>query len=94
LRIKGGKDIEFVVLKSAPESFHLYPFTKKGKDRQAPIEIVKPAIGPFGRASKQEVPPMEVDISKYGELSYRLLVRALGPGEYGFATEFNVFDSE
>jgi hypothetical protein len=89
-RLKSGKDLEFVVRCTNPESFELYQFTKKGNNREALIATSKGKL--FGGANTQRVGPIQFAVSKYGESSYRFVVTAPEPGEYGFLTGWSAFD--
>jgi hypothetical protein len=88
-RLKSGSDLVFVVKCTNPESLSLYEFTKKGKNREADVSTVKQ--GMFHGPTLEHVDGITLDVSKYGELSYRFAVKALEPGEYGFVTGWNVF---
>jgi len=89
LRLKSGKDLEFVVTSSTPENIHLYPFMPKGKDRRALVGTSSPKG--FRGVSTQQLGRIDLAISKYGEGSYRLRMKAPEPGEYGFIVGFNAF---
>jgi len=88
-RLTSGKDLEFVISCSNPESIALYAFTPKGKDREAMVATAK---GGLGKRSVQQVGTIPVYISRYGESSYRFTVKAPEPGEYGFVMNWSVFD--
>ena len=89
-RVKSGKDLEFVVRCTNPESFELYQFSRKGNNREALVATAKGKL--FGGANTQRVGPIQVAVSKYGESSYRFVVTAPEPGEYGFLTGWVAFD--
>ncbi len=88
--LKAGQELVFVVKTTNPESFKLYLFEVKGKNREALISSAK--AGFFGGVSSQNVgQQVTVDVSKYGEMSYKLSVKNIKPGEYGFVNDWNVF---
>jgi hypothetical protein len=89
-RLKSGKDLEFVVRCTNPESFELYQFTRKGNNREALVATSKGKL--FGGANTQRVGPIQFAVSKYGESSYRFVVTSPEPGEYGFLTGWSAFD--
>jgi hypothetical protein len=89
-RVKGGRDLEFVVKSSNPEGIHLYAFKAKGKNRQALVGTSSPK-GLRG-VSTQQLGQITLDITKYGELSYRLVMKAPAVGEYGFVIGWSAFD--
>ncbi len=89
-RLKAGQELVFVVKTTNPEGFKLYPFEVRGKNREALISAAK--AGFFGGVSSQNVGQnVTLDISKYGEMSYKLKVKDLKPGEYGFINDWAVF---
>jgi len=76
---------EFVFRIGNPEAIKLYRFTQKGEKR----EFV--AVTAKGR-SRQTDPGIPVDVTKYGESSYKLKPRSpLGPGEYAIVTAEKVY---
>ncbi len=87
--VKSGRDLEFVVKCTNPESYELYAFPAKGDSRQALISTAK--ANPFGKVSVEKVSSIKYDLSKYGEQSYRFVVKAPDPGEYGFVTGWSVY---
>jgi hypothetical protein len=90
-RVKGGKDLEFVVKSSKdPENIHLYAFPKDGSNRQALVGTS--SFKGFRGVSTQQVGRIELAVTKYGESSYRLVMKAPPVGEYGFVMGFDVFD--
>lgn len=88
-RLKSGKDLEFVVKCTNPEAYELYAFTTKKNNREALVSTAKGKV--FGGVSVQRVGAIAFDVTKYGEMSYRFVVKAPEPGEYGFVTGWNVF---
>jgi len=88
-RLKSGKDLEFVVRCTNPESFELYEFAKKGNNREAVVATAKGKL--FGGANTQRVGAIPFAVTKYGESSYRFVVTAPEPGEYGFLTGWSAF---
>jgi hypothetical protein len=88
-RLESGKDLEFVVNCSNPQSFELYEFAKKGNNREVVVATAKAKF--FGGATTQRVGSIPFAVSKYGESSYRFVVTAPEPGEYGFLTGWSVF---
>lgn len=89
-RIKSGRDLEFVVKCTNPENYELHLFQQKGKNRETVVTTVK--IGFNGRETAQPVGAIAFDETKYGESSYRFVVKGLAPGEYAFLDDWNVFD--
>jgi hypothetical protein len=88
-RIKTGDDLKFVVKCTNPESFELFEFKKKGKNREAQVSTAKSR--PFQSPTVQKSGGIEFAVTKYGESSYLFVVKAPEPGEYGFATGWSVF---
>ena len=89
-RLKAGQELVFVVKTTNPEGFKLYPFEVRGKNREALMSAAK--AGFFGGVSSQNVGQnVTLDISKYGEMSYKIKVKDLKPGEYGFLNDWTVF---
>ena len=86
-RLKSGKDVEFVVKCTNPETYHVYPFVRKGKNREAEVSKAKALIN----VTEQQVGPMTIVVSKYGESSYRFTMTAPEPGEYGFIVGWSVY---
>jgi|SRR5579864_6159104 len=89
-RIKAGTELEFVVKSASPDSYQLFAFTKKGDNREAIVANAKASL--FGSVSTQQVGVLTLEVAKYGEQSYRFVVRSADPGEYGFAVGWSVFD--
>jgi len=89
-RLTSGKDLEFVVRCTNPESFELYEFAKKGSNREALVATAKGKL--LGGATTQRVGAIPFAVIKYGESSYRFVVTAPEPGEYGFLTGWSAFD--
>jgi hypothetical protein len=89
-RVKGGTDLEFVVKCLDPGSFELYAFPTKGENREAVVSKAKGRL--LGGVSSQPVGVIPVQVSKYSDTSYRFLLKAPEPGEYGFAVGWSVFD--
>ena len=46
----------------------------------------------FGSTTSQQVGRIAFETSKYGESSYRFVLKAPQPGEYGFVQGWDVFD--
>jgi len=90
-RLKSGKNLEFVVRCTNPESFELYQFATKGNNREALVATAKGKLF-GGGASTQRVGPIPFAVTKYGESSYRFVVTAPESGEYGFLTGWSAFD--
>jgi hypothetical protein len=89
-RVKSGHDLEFVVRCTNPENYELHMFSKKGHNREAVITTAK--IGFTGKETVQPEGAIAFDETKYGESSYRFVVKGLDPGEYAFLDDWNVFD--
>lgn len=87
-RVRGGSDLVFVVKCTSPESYDLYLFEKKKDKREA---LVAKGKAGFRGGSTQKVGTVPLDVSKYGEMSYRFAVRAPEPGEYGFPMKWDVY---
>lgn len=88
-RVKGGNDLEFVIKCEVPPAF-LLPFTKQGDNREGVISSVK--TGGFGVVKEKKLFWLPFAVSKYGESSYRLVVKAPEAGEYGFVVGNDVYD--
>jgi hypothetical protein len=88
-RLKSGSDLVFVVKCTNPESFSLYEFTKKGKNREAEAATAKQGF--IHGSTLEHMEGITLEVTKYGESSYRFAVKALEPGEYGFVAGWNVF---
>jgi hypothetical protein len=88
-RLTSGKDLEFVVRCDNPQSFELYEFERKGSNREAVVATAKGKL--FGGASTQRVGAIPFAVTKYGDSSYRFVVTAPEPGEYGFLTGWSAF---
>lgn len=43
------------------------------------------------KVTSQKSASVKIDISKYGEMSYRFVVKAPEPGEYGFPVKWDVY---
>jgi hypothetical protein len=88
-RLKSGTDLEFIVKCTNPESYEMFQFNPKGKNREAEVSNAKAKF--FGGISVQRVGRMTFTVSKYGESSYRFALTAPEPGEYGIVTGWSVF---
>jgi len=88
-RLKSGKDLVFVIKCTSPESYDLYPFEKKKDKREAMVSKAK--AGFFGGVSQTKAGTVPLNVSKYGEMSYRFVVTAPEPGEYGFPVKWEVY---
>ncbi len=88
-RVRSGSDLVFLVKCTSPESYDLYLFDKKKDKREALVASAK--AGFFRGVSSQKAGTIPLDVSKYGEMSYRFVVRALEPGEYGFPVKWDVY---
>ena len=90
-RLKSGHDLVFVVKCSNPESYELYPFQKDTDKREA--LLAKHKFGGLKGLNEtvQKLSSIEMSTSKYGEMSYRFVVKALKPGEYGFLVQWDVY---
>jgi hypothetical protein len=89
-RVKGGTDLEFVVKCTDPGAFELYAFPTKGENREAVVSKAKGHL--LGGVSAQTAGLIPVQVSKYSDTSYRFVLKAPEPGEYGFAVGWSVFD--
>ncbi len=89
-RLKGGKDLEFVIQCTNPEDYELHMFKTKGKNREALISTTK--IGWNQKETMQREGAIAFDMAKYGQSSYRFVVKGLAPGEYAFLNDVNSFD--
>lgn len=89
-RLKGGKDFEFVVQCTNPEHYELHAFKKKGNNREAVLATTK--IGWNQKETVQREGAIAFDMAKYGQSSYRFVVKGLAPGEYAFLDGANSFD--
>ena len=89
-RVKSGKDLEFVVTCPDPARYELFAFTPKGNNREALVATAKGKF--FGGATTERVGRLPFEVSKYGESSYRFVLKAPQPGEYGFAVGWFVYN--
>jgi len=89
-RVKGGHDLEFIVKCTTFPIYQLLTFAKQGNNREGVITAGKGKA--FGGASDPKMNFLTFDVSKYGESSYRLVMKAPQPGEYGFVVGNSVFD--
>ena len=87
VRIAASDKTEFVFNIEHPQNARLYRFTQKKHQRY--FEIVKISHG--GR-TRENLPGIPVDITKFGESSYRLVPQSpLSPGEYVILTGPKIF---
>lgn len=90
-RLKSGHDLVFVVKCIDPESYELYQFEKNKDKREALVSKVKYGGFAGSKVTSQESASIQMDVSKYGEMSYRFVVKAPEPGEYGFPVKWDVY---
>ena len=90
-RVKSGHDLVFVVKCTNPESYELYPFEKNKDKREALVSKAKYGGFAGSKVTSQKSGSIAMDISKYGEMSYRFVVKAPEPGEYGFPVKWDVY---
>jgi len=88
-RLKSGQDLTFVIKCTSPESYELYPFEKNKDKREALVSKAK--AGFFGGVSSEKKDTVPMNISKYGEMSYKFVVKAPEPGEYGIPVKWEVY---
>lgn len=88
-RVKSGKDLEFIVKCTNPQSYELFAFEKKGDNREALAATAKGKV--FGGSTTQNVGRIPFAVTKYSDSSYKFVVTAPEPGEYGFATGWSVY---
>ena len=89
-RVKGGNDLAFVVKCANLPTYQLLAFTKQGDNREG---VVATSTGKaFQGVTEKKAYLLKFEVSKYGESSYRLLVKAPDAGEYGFVVGNSVFD--
>lgn len=88
-RLKSGDDLKFVVKCTDPESFSLYAFKQKGKNREAVVSTAKAHM--FSGPSVEHSEGISLAVSKYGDLSYLFVVKAPEAGEYGFVNRWSVY---
>ena len=90
-RLKSGQDLVFVIKCTDPENYELYPFEGK-KDKRETL-VAKATTGTFLKTSVERLDnTIKMDVSKYGEMSYRFVVKAPEPGEYGFPVKWDVYN--
>ena len=78
LRLKSENQLEFVIKCKNPDSLRLYMFTKKGNNREATISSAT------GTGTIDLSYGVKIYLTEYGESLYKIAVRSLEPGEYGF----------
>jgi len=84
-RVKAGEKAEFVFNSGRPETVSLYRFELKKDKRRFGYERVGMVRGDYLKG-------LHVDISKYGESSYKLVPASpLDPGEYAIIIGDEVF---
>ncbi len=84
-RLKAGEKVEFVFNTGKPESVSLYRFEQKKDKRRF-------GYGRVGVVRDDSIKGLHVNLSKYGESSYKLApVSALNPGEYAIVIADEVF---
>jgi hypothetical protein len=77
-RLKAGNDLVFAFKCSEPDILQLYAFTVKGNKREAVVSgtdvtgITMPYYG------------LKFSLTEYGDSSYKVVVKSLRTGEYGF----------
>jgi hypothetical protein len=67
-----------------------YAFKQKGSFREAQIVRVQELLFPLALVTRNGGLPFEVTAS--GDSSYRIVVKALKPGEYGFLMSWSYID--
>jgi hypothetical protein len=78
-RLKANEKTEFVFQTGSPEKVSLYRFDHKKNNRQFLIEKIAPPI----KGGSEDIKGLPVEVSKYGESSYKLVSASpLTPGEY------------
>jgi hypothetical protein len=98
-RLNSGKNLVFVSRYARPRFIGLYPFRKKGGNREATIGSEK-QVGIWVWNSEWihtyagSTGGIDFDLIKYGKSSYKLAVQPLEPGEYGFVVGWSVGDSD
>jgi hypothetical protein len=88
--VKGGNDLEFVVKCETLPIYQLLAFTNQGGNREGIIAISTAKA--FAGVTDKKAFLLKFAISKYGESSYRLEVKAPEAGEYGFVVGNSVYD--
>jgi len=78
-RLKANEKAEFAFQTGSPEKVSLYLFEHKKNDRQFLTEKIAPPM----KGGSEEIRGLSIEVSKYGESSYKLLPASpLTPGEY------------
>jgi hypothetical protein len=89
-RLKSGQVLEFVIKCTNPEGFELYPFATNRDKREAMVSTAHARV--FGSVSSEKKTSIDLAVSKYGETSYKFVVKASEPGEYGFPVGWTVYN--
>jgi uncharacterized cupredoxin-like copper-binding protein len=89
-RLKSGQDLEFVIKCTNPESYELYPFATNKDKREAMVSTAHAKV--FGNVSLGKKSSIDLAVSKYGEMSYKFVIKAPEPGQYGFAVGWTVYN--
>jgi hypothetical protein len=88
--VKGGNDLVFVVKCETFPAYQLLAFTNQGGNREG--LIASSAAQAFGGVTDKKAFLLKFAVSRYGESSYRLEVKAPEAGEYGFVVGNYVYD--
>jgi len=89
-RLKSGQDLAFVIKCTSPESYELYSFATNKDKREAEVSTAHAKV--FGNVSSEKKSSIDLAVSKYSEMSYKFVVKASEPGEYGFPVGWTVYN--
>ncbi len=89
LRLKSGRDLEFVIKCADPDKYELFPFTTNKDKREALVSTAKAKF--FGGVTRERNVGATVNVTKVGDILYHFVVTAPEPGEYGFTVGWSVY---
>lgn len=107
VRLKRGQDLVFVVHCTERDSVRLFAFKKKGYNREAKVDtkaiVPIPVYAKLPYARVMGVPVAVIvdtpangipfQVTKTGGNTYRIVVKDLKPGEYGFLVSWSFIDA-
>jgi len=77
-RVRAGNDLVFAFKCSDPDLLKLYAFTVKGNKRDAVVSGMRIPD------TLEHHNGLRFSLTEYGDSSYKVVVKGLGTGEYGF----------